>query len=106
MDFRQYVRDHLPPLTLQREPEILDELAQHLGDLYNEARSAGCDHDAALARAVAALPPAKSNPRAARCRASSPIGGAPRTMARRRPLQESAPCSPTSAVTFDTPSVP
>ena len=30
MDFHQYVRDHLPPLAIAREPEIVDELAQHL----------------------------------------------------------------------------
>ena len=56
MDFRQYVRDRLPPLALSREPEIVDELAQHLSDLYQEARGAGASHDAALARASAALP--------------------------------------------------
>ena len=56
MDFHQYVRDHLPPLTISREPEILDELALHLSDLYQEGLDAGLDHDAALARAVAAIP--------------------------------------------------
>ena len=56
MDFHQYVREHLPPLAIAREPEIVDELAQHLSDLYAEARDAGLDHDAALARASAALP--------------------------------------------------
>src|SRR5688572_33366000 len=56
MDFKAYVRDHLPPLVIDREPEIVDELAQHLSDLYNEGRSLGLEHDAALARAVAALP--------------------------------------------------
>ena len=57
MDFRQYVRDRLPPLAIAREPEIVDELAQHLGDLYQEARAAGETHEAALARASDALPP-------------------------------------------------
>ena len=56
MDFRAYVRQHLPPLTIEREPEIVDELALHLADLYREARSAGADHDVAIARALAALP--------------------------------------------------
>ena len=56
MDFRRSVREHLPPLAIAREPEIVDELAQHLADLYQEARAAGATHDAALARALAALP--------------------------------------------------
>ena len=43
MDFRRYVRDHLPPLAIAREPEIVDELAQHLSDLYDEARAEGAD---------------------------------------------------------------
>ena len=56
MDFRRCVRDRLPPLVIRREPEIVDELAQHLSDLYREARAAGVSHDAAVARAIAALP--------------------------------------------------
>jgi len=56
MDFKAYVRNHLPPLVIAREPEIVDELAQHLSDLYAEGRSLGLEHDAAIARAVAALP--------------------------------------------------
>ena len=56
MDFREYVRAHLPPLTIAREPEIIDELAQHLADLYREGRATGLDDDEALARAAAALP--------------------------------------------------
>ena len=56
MDFRRYVREHLPPLTIAREPEIVDELALHLADLYREARASGLEHDPALARALAALP--------------------------------------------------
>src|SRR5215213_9882302 len=56
MDFHRYVREHLPPLTISREPEIVDELALHLGDLYQEGLNAGLEHDAALARAVAAIP--------------------------------------------------
>ncbi len=41
MDFRRHVRDHLLPLTIAREPEIVDELAQHLQDLYDEAIASG-----------------------------------------------------------------
>jgi predicted permease len=55
MDFREYVREQLPSLLTPREPEILEELAQHLEDLYREQRSAGLDHDEALARAARAL---------------------------------------------------
>src|SRR5262245_49861983 len=56
MDFKDFVRTHLPPLSIAREPQIVDELAQHLADLYDEARAAGLSHDDALARAVQALP--------------------------------------------------
>ena len=55
MDFREYVRQQLPSLLTPREPEILEELAQHLEDLYREQRLAGLDHDDALARAARAL---------------------------------------------------
>ena len=56
MDFRAHVRRHLPPLAIEREPEIVDELALHLADLYREARAAGATHDDARAGALAALP--------------------------------------------------
>ncbi len=56
MDFRQYVRERLSALALAREPEIVDELAEHLSDLYEEARTAGASHEHALARAAAAMP--------------------------------------------------
>jgi macrolide transport system ATP-binding/permease protein len=56
MDFRRHVRDHLLPLTIAREPEIVDELAQHLQDLYDEAIASGMPHDDAVARALEALP--------------------------------------------------
>src|SRR5687768_8351340 len=56
MDFRRYVREQLPPLAIAREPEIVDELALHLADLYREARASGLDHDTALARALTAIP--------------------------------------------------
>jgi putative ABC transport system permease protein len=56
MDFKRHVREHLPPLTIAREPEIVDELAQHLADLYREAIAAGATHETAVARALEALP--------------------------------------------------
>ena len=55
MDFRPYVREHLPPLMIAREAEIVEELAQHLDDVYTEGRDTGLDHEAAWARAAAAL---------------------------------------------------
>jgi putative ABC transport system permease protein len=61
MDFRREIRDRLPPLAIQREPEIVDELAGHLAELYREARASGLDHDRAKARALAALPAAASD---------------------------------------------
>ncbi len=56
MDFRPHVRSRLPSLTIARAPEVVDELAEHLGELYQEARASGASHEAAFARAVAALP--------------------------------------------------
>jgi hypothetical protein len=56
MDFSRYVREHLGPLRNAREREIVDELAQHLQDIYDEGLAAGLDHEAALVRAAAALP--------------------------------------------------
>ena len=56
MDFKEHVRTHLTSLSLSREPEIVDELAQHLADLYDEARAAGLAHGDALARAMRSLP--------------------------------------------------
>src|SRR5687767_11427043 len=56
MDFRPYVRDHLPPLTIARDAEIVEELALHLADIYREGRNAGLDHAAAWLEAVSALP--------------------------------------------------
>jgi predicted permease len=60
MDFRPYLRRHLPPLLLAREAEIVEELAQHLDEIYREARDAGLDHHDAYARAVAAVPEAEA----------------------------------------------
>ena len=45
MDFRAYVRDRLPHLGVPREPDIVEELAQHLEALYCELRSTGLEHD-------------------------------------------------------------
>ena len=73
MDFHRYVREHLPALTIAREPEIVDELALHLAELYREARASGLDHDDGAGTGDAALPkdarrsPVSSNPPAARC---------------------------------------
>ena len=58
MDFRRYVRDRLPPLEIVREEEIVEELAQHLDDLYREGLASGLDDAAALARATATVPEA------------------------------------------------
>lgn len=50
------MRAHLPELRVRREPEIVDEIAEHLSELYDEARRDGLAHDVALERARAALP--------------------------------------------------
>ena len=77
MEFRRYVREHLPPLEILREEEIVDELAQHLEDVYRDGVAAGLDHDAAWARAVAALPKAANELAAAlRTASRSPVGRA------------------------------
>jgi predicted permease len=56
MDFRQHVRAHLPALGIRREPEIVDEIAEHLSELYDDSRREGATHEMALDRAHAALP--------------------------------------------------
>ena len=56
MNFKDILRERLPRLVLDNEPEILDELALHLADLYNEGISEGLAHEEALTRALAALP--------------------------------------------------
>ncbi len=58
MEFRRYVREHVPALEIAREEEIVQELAQHLEDVYREARAVGLDHDAAWTQATDALPKA------------------------------------------------
>jgi putative ABC transport system permease protein len=55
-DWRAVVRAHFSPTDLEREPEILDELSQHLADIYDEARADGRTDDDAFAIACAALP--------------------------------------------------
>ena len=55
-DWRALVRDRIAALDIAREPEILDELAQHLADLHAEGVAAGLTDAAALDRALAALP--------------------------------------------------
>jgi predicted permease len=62
MDLHDYVRRRLadaPPVGARdgdADRDLIEELAQHLGDLYHEARSSGLDHEQAWARATAALP--------------------------------------------------
>jgi hypothetical protein len=58
MDFRTYVRERLPALKVIREEEIVEELAQHLDEVYREGLASGFDDAAAFARATAALPKA------------------------------------------------
>jgi putative ABC transport system permease protein len=55
-DWRAIVRAHLPKLDIEHGPEIVDELAQHLADLYDEAIAGGRTPEEALAIARAALP--------------------------------------------------
>ncbi len=56
-DWKQYVRNHLPPVGLspEREMEVVEELAVHLASAYEEALSAGKTDDEARARAVALI---------------------------------------------------
>src|SRR5688572_10120141 len=55
-DWRALVRERVPALDIAREPEILDELAQHLADLHAEGLAAGLTDAIALDRALAAVP--------------------------------------------------
>jgi hypothetical protein len=54
-DWKQYVRDNLPPLALgpERELEMVDELAQHLEAVYVDARAEGASEQDAFKRAKA-----------------------------------------------------
>jgi predicted permease len=56
MDFHAYVRSQLPPLRVRREPEIVAEIAEHLTEIYDDARREGLTHSVAEARALASLP--------------------------------------------------
>ncbi len=55
MDWKNYVREHLTPLELGpgREFEIVDEMAQHLEAVYEEALSDGASEQEAFTRATA-----------------------------------------------------
>ncbi len=77
MDFRRYVRDHLPALNVVREGEIVEELSQHLEELYRDGVASGLEHDAAWARSTAALPKAAEELAGAlRAASRSPAGRA------------------------------
>ncbi|HSB11474.1 MAG TPA: ABC transporter permease [Blastocatellia bacterium] len=54
-DWKKYVRDHLAPLALgaEREAQMVDEMAQHLEAVYEEALSDGLPEHEALTRTVA-----------------------------------------------------
>ena len=54
-DWRALVRSHFAGET-ETDPAVLDELAQHLGDLYEEAIARGSSHQEALTSARSALP--------------------------------------------------
>jgi len=56
-DWKEYVREHLPPLGLNgvREHEIVDEIAQQLEDAYSEAVVRGVSPEEAETRAAAQI---------------------------------------------------
>jgi putative ABC transport system permease protein len=58
MNWRDYVRSHLPPLGVppEREIEIVDELALQLEATYERARAGGASHDDARRLALAEVP--------------------------------------------------
>ena len=53
-DWRQFVREHLPPLGLSaaREQEIIEELSQQLEQSYSDAIARGCSESEAKTRAA------------------------------------------------------
>ena len=57
-DWKQYVREHLPPLELSgaREQEIVEEITQQLEGAYSEAISRGLTREQADAHAIAQIP--------------------------------------------------
>src|SRR5688572_14336167 len=58
MNWRNYVRSHLPPLDVsaERENEIIDELAVQLEATFDRARANSEDEDTAMKRALAEVP--------------------------------------------------
>ena len=58
MNWRQYVREHLPPLNVsaEREIEIVEELAVQLETTYDRARARGATDEEAMRRARAEVP--------------------------------------------------
>ena len=58
MDWRLYVRSHLPPLDVsgERETEIVEELAVQLVSTYERARARGASDDEATKLAIAEVP--------------------------------------------------
>ena len=58
MDWRHYVRAHLPPLNVsaEREIEIVDELAGQLETTFERARANGATEEEAMRRARAEVP--------------------------------------------------
>src|SRR5262249_46948550 len=54
-DWKKYIRDNLSTLPLgpERELEMVDEMAQHLEAVYQEALDAGLDEPEAFQRATA-----------------------------------------------------
>src|SRR4030095_11474938 len=54
-DWKQYVRYNLPPLALgsERELEIVDEMAQHLEAVYDDALAGGASEQDSVNRAKA-----------------------------------------------------
>jgi predicted permease len=55
MDWKKYVREHLAPLSLgtERELEMVDEMAQHLEAVYEDALADGATEQEAYRRAAA-----------------------------------------------------
>src|SRR4030095_1757796 len=60
-DWKEIVRQHLAPLKLPpaREAEIVEELTQHLQDLYGELRAGGATEAEAHRAALAELSDSK-----------------------------------------------
>nr|HEV7953750.1 permease prefix domain 1-containing protein [Candidatus Acidoferrales bacterium] len=57
-DWKQFVREHLPPLGLSgaREQEIVEEIAQQIEDAHAEAISRGLTYEQAEAHAITQIP--------------------------------------------------